>query len=135
MGNNICSCTTKFLDKRPETKEQKEKRLKKTYGNIPLQEVVIYKVMPTLGLAIEGGINSSQMFPRVFAIQPNGSTFYSKTDLKVGNILLEVNGTCLVGLQHSEVAANIANAFLDETQDYLTFLVTEDGWQPKTSSL
>ncbi|GAB1598611.1 hypothetical protein Ahia01_000138300 [Argonauta hians] len=133
MGNNSCSCTR--WRNRPESKEQKEKRLKKSYGNIPLKEAVVYKVRPTLGLAFEGGINSQHLFPRVFDIQANGSTFYSKTDIKVGNILLEVNDICLVGLQHSEVAATIANAFLDESQDYLTFLVTEDGWQPKTSTL
>lgn len=64
-------------------------------------------------------------------LQSNGSTFHSHTALQVGSILLEVNNSSLVGIQHSEVAASIANAFLDETSDYMKFLITEPGWEIK----
>lgn len=64
-------------------------------------------------------------------LQSNGSTFHSHTALQVGSILLEVNNSSLVGIQHSEVAASIANAFLDETSDYMKFLITEPGWEVK----
>ncbi|CAE1240398.1 unnamed protein product [Acanthosepion pharaonis] len=131
MGTSCSGRSGFFCDKHIETKEEKEKRLRKKYGNIPLQEVIIYKTMPTLGLAFEGGATSRQMLPRVVSIQSNGSTFHSHTALQVGSILLEVNNSSLVGIQHSEVAASIANAFLDETSDYMKFLITEPGWEIK----
>lgn len=131
MGTSCSGRSGFFCDKHIETKEEKEKRLRKKYGNIPLQEVIIYKTMPTLGLAFEGGATSRQMLPRVVSIQSNGSTFHSHTALQVGSILLEVNNSSLVGIQHSEVAASIANAFLDETSDYMKFLITEPGWEVK----
>lgn len=42
---------------------------KKRYGNIPLDFVIIYKTKPTLGIAIEGGLNTRQPIPKVISIQ------------------------------------------------------------------
>lgn len=39
------------------------------YGDIALEFVIIYKTKPTLGVAIEGGINTWQPEPTVITIQ------------------------------------------------------------------
>lgn len=39
------------------------------YGDIALEFVIIYKTKPTLGVAIEGGINTRQPEPTVIIIQ------------------------------------------------------------------
>lgn len=39
------------------------------YGDIGLEFVIIYKTKPTLGVAIEGGINTQQPEPTVISIQ------------------------------------------------------------------
>lgn len=39
------------------------------YGDIALEFVIIYKTKPTLGVAIEGGINTLQPEPTVISIQ------------------------------------------------------------------
>lgn len=39
------------------------------YGDIALEFVIIYKTKPTLGVAIEGGINTWQPEPTVISIQ------------------------------------------------------------------
>lgn len=39
------------------------------YGDIALEFVIIYKTKPTLGVAIEGGINTRQPEPTVISIQ------------------------------------------------------------------
>lgn len=39
------------------------------YGDISLEFVIIYKTKPTLGVAIEGGINTRQPEPTVISIQ------------------------------------------------------------------
>lgn len=39
------------------------------YGDVALEFVIIYKTKPTLGVAIEGGINTRQPEPTVISIQ------------------------------------------------------------------
>ena len=45
--------------------------------------------------------------------------------LKVGHVILEVNGLTLRGKEHREAARVIAEAFKTEERDYVDFLVTE----------
>lgn len=52
------------------------------YGDIALEFVIIYKTKPTLGVAIEGGINTRQPEPTVISIQVvdlSSSSAFSKT--------------------------------------------------------
>ncbi|XP_048859520.1 whirlin isoform X1 [Brienomyrus brachyistius] len=78
----------------------------------------------TLGIAIEGGANTRQPLPRIVTIQKGGSA-YNCGQLKVGQVILEVNGVSLRGLEHQEAARLIAEAFKTKERDHIEFLVTD----------
>uniref|UniRef100_A0A8C9MWJ2 Whirlin n=1 Tax=Serinus canaria TaxID=9135 RepID=A0A8C9MWJ2_SERCA len=84
----------------------------------------VSKTAPTLGIAIEGGANTRQPLPRIVTIQRGGSA-HNCGKLKVGHVILEVNGTGLRGKEHREAARIIAEAFKLKEKDYIDFLVTE----------
>ncbi|XP_048369432.1 whirlin isoform X2 [Sphaerodactylus townsendi] len=84
----------------------------------------VTKTAPTLGIAIEGGANTRQPLPRIVTIQRGGSA-HNCGKLKVGHVILEVNGMALRGKEHREAARIIAEAFKTKEKDYVDFLVTE----------
>ncbi|XP_067398261.1 whirlin [Emydura macquarii macquarii] len=84
----------------------------------------VAKSAPTLGIAIEGGANTRQPLPRIVTIQRGGSA-HNCGKLKVGHVILEVNGTTLRGKEHREAARIIAEAFKTKEKDHIDFLVTE----------
>ncbi|XP_038230861.1 whirlin isoform X2 [Dermochelys coriacea] len=84
----------------------------------------VAKTVPTLGIAIEGGANTRQPLPRIVTIQRGGSA-HNCGKLKVGHVILEVNGTTLRGKEHREAVRVIAEAFKTKEKDHIDFLVTE----------
>uniref|UniRef100_A0A8C6WX94 Whirlin a n=1 Tax=Neogobius melanostomus TaxID=47308 RepID=A0A8C6WX94_9GOBI len=86
--------------------------------------VRVQKTASTLGIAIEGGANTRQPMPRIVTIQRGGSA-HNCGLLKVGQILLEVNGLSLRGREHRDAARIIAEAFKTKDKDYVDFLVTD----------
>ncbi|XP_055467567.1 whirlin isoform X7 [Psammomys obesus] len=86
--------------------------------------VRVRKSAATLGIAIEGGANTRQPLPRIVTIQRGGSA-HNCGQLKVGHVILEVNGLTLRGKEHREAARIIAEAFKTKERDYIDFLVTE----------
>ncbi|XP_038124257.1 whirlin isoform X5 [Cyprinodon tularosa] len=86
--------------------------------------VRVPKSASTLGIAIEGGANTRQPLPRIVTIQRGGSA-HNCGQLKVGQIILEVNGVSLRGREHRDAARIIAEAFKTKEKDYVDFLVTE----------
>ncbi|XP_074830139.1 whirlin isoform X4 [Natator depressus] len=84
----------------------------------------VAKSAPTLGIAIEGGANTRQPLPRIVTIQRGGSA-HNCGKLKVGHVILEVNGITLRGKEHREAARVIAEAFKTKEKDHIDFLVTE----------
>ncbi|KAM3867740.1 whirlin [Diretmus argenteus] len=88
--------------------------------------VRVVKNANTLGIAIEGGANTRQPLPRVVTIQKGGSA-HSCSQLKVGQIILEVNGVSLRGREHKDAARIIAEAFKAKEKDHIDFLVAEPG--------
>ncbi|XP_070374977.1 whirlin isoform X6 [Equus asinus] len=86
--------------------------------------VRVKKSAATLGIAIEGGANTRQPLPRIVTIQRGGSA-HNCGQLKVGHVILEVNGVTLRGKEHQEAARLIAEAFKTKDRDYIDFLVTE----------
>ncbi|KAK3088550.1 hypothetical protein FSP39_020476 [Pinctada imbricata] len=98
------------------------------YGNVHLEIIPIYKTKPTLGLAVEGGVNTGQPIPRVINIQPGGSA-HASGRLRVGHVILEVNGQSLAGMQHLEAARTIAEAFKRAGPDGVELLVTDKNIQ------
>ncbi|XP_013368644.1 PREDICTED: whirlin isoform X2 [Chinchilla lanigera] len=86
--------------------------------------VRVKKSAATLGIAIEGGANTRQPLPRIVTIQRGGSA-HNCGLLKVGHVILEVNGLTLRGKEHREAARIIAEAFKTKDRDYIDFLVTE----------
>ncbi|KAJ8263383.1 hypothetical protein COCON_G00158400 [Conger conger] len=86
--------------------------------------VHVVKSASTLGIAIEGGANTRQPLPRIVTIQRGGSA-HSCGQLKVGQVILEVNGVSLSGLEHRDAARLIAEAFKNKEKDHVDFLVTD----------
>ncbi|XP_041916138.1 whirlin isoform X2 [Alosa sapidissima] len=86
--------------------------------------VTVAKSASTLGIAIEGGANTRQPLPRIVTIQRGGSA-HNCGQLKVGQVILEVNGVSLRGREHREAARIIAEAFKTKDRDHVDFLVTE----------
>uniref|UniRef100_A0A4X2JWY4 Whirlin n=1 Tax=Vombatus ursinus TaxID=29139 RepID=A0A4X2JWY4_VOMUR len=84
----------------------------------------VMKSAATLGIAIEGGANTRQPLPRIVTIQRGGSA-HNCGKLKVGHVILEVNGMTMRGKEHREAARLIAEAFKMKDRDYVDFLVTE----------
>ncbi|XP_075435535.1 whirlin [Ascaphus truei] len=86
--------------------------------------VRLMKSAPTLGIAIEGGANTRQPMPRIVTIQRGGSA-HNCSKLRVGQVILEVNGESLQGKEHREAARIIAEAFKTKEKDHVDFLVTD----------
>ncbi|XP_066569362.1 whirlin isoform X2 [Amia ocellicauda] len=86
--------------------------------------VRVMKSASTLGIAIEGGANTRQPLPRIVTIQRGGSA-HNCGQLRVGQVILEVNGVSLRGREHREAARTIAEAFKNRQSDHVDFLVTE----------
>ncbi|XP_067107194.1 whirlin-like [Osmerus mordax] len=86
--------------------------------------VRVEKSASTLGIAIEGGANTRQPLPRIVTIQRGGSA-HNCGQLKVGQVILEVNGVSLRGREHRDAARIIAEAFKNKERDHVDFLVTE----------
>ncbi|XP_035383588.1 whirlin isoform X2 [Electrophorus electricus] len=86
--------------------------------------VRVPKSASTLGIAIEGGANTRQPLPRIVTIQRGGSA-HNCGQLKVGQVILEVNGISLRAREHQEAARLIAEAFKTKEKDYIDFLLTE----------
>ncbi|XP_028852006.1 whirlin isoform X2 [Denticeps clupeoides] len=88
--------------------------------------VRVLKSAKTLGIAIEGGANTRQPMPRIVTIQKGGSA-QNCGQLRVGQVILEVNGVSLQGMEHRDAARLIAEAFKTKERDFIDFLVTEFG--------
>ncbi|KAL4623286.1 whirlin-like [Arapaima gigas] len=86
--------------------------------------VRVARTASTLGIAIEGGANTRQPLPRIVTIQKGGSA-YNCGQLKVGQVILEVNGISLRGQEHQDAARLIAEAFKTKERDHIEFLVTD----------
>ncbi|XP_068430460.1 whirlin isoform X2 [Clinocottus analis] len=86
--------------------------------------VRVAKSASTLGIAIEGGANTRQPLPRIVTIQRGGSA-HNCGQLKVGQVILEVNGVSMRGREHRDAARLIAEAFKTKEKDHVDFLVTE----------
>lgn len=67
--------------------------------------------------------------PAVFCLVcwQKGGSAHRCGQLKVGHIILEVNGVSLRGRQHKEAATIIAEAFKTKDRNHVDFLVAEPG--------
>ncbi|CAL8345951.1 unnamed protein product [Lota lota] len=90
----------------------------------PSTLVRVMKNTSTLGIAIEGGANTRQPLPRIVTIQKGGSA-HSGGQLRVGHVILEVNGVSMRGREHRDAARVIAEAFKTKDSDHLDFLVAD----------
>lgn len=91
--------------------------------NDEIKIIVMKKSKPTLGIAIEGGANTKLKMARLISVQPGGSA-HASGELKVGHIILGVNGVETEGLYHEEIAKLIAKAFKDKNES-VTFKVKD----------
>lgn len=60
-----------------------------------------------------------------FSFPQRGGSAHNCGQLKVGQVILEVNGVSLRGKEHREAARLIAEAFKTKEKDYIDFLITE----------
>ncbi|XP_026102644.1 whirlin-like [Carassius auratus] len=86
--------------------------------------VRVPKCASTLGITVEGGANTRQPLPRIATIQKGGSVHISG-QLRVGQVILEVNGVSLKGMEQRDVTRVIAEAFKTKDKDYVDFLIAE----------
>ncbi|XP_060763368.1 whirlin [Neoarius graeffei] len=84
----------------------------------------VSKSANTLGIAVEGGANTRQPLPRIATIQKGGSAHLCG-QLRVGQVILEVNGVSLKGMEHRDAARVIAEAFKTKEKDYIDFLIAD----------
>ncbi|XP_037633723.1 whirlin-like isoform X2 [Sebastes umbrosus] len=102
---------------------------RQTGSPVPVPTATLVRVVKnanTLGIAIEGGANTRQPLPRIVTIQKGGSA-HNCGQLKVGQVILEVNGISLRGREHKDAAQIIAEAFKTKEKDHIDFLVFEPG--------
>ncbi|XP_030765486.1 whirlin [Sitophilus oryzae] len=103
-------------------------------GNL---RIMVKKTKPILGIAIEGGANTKHPLPRIININENGAA-YSCGGLEVGQLILQVDGTRVEGLQHQDVARLIAESFARRDRSDIEFLVIEakkSNTEPKPTAL
>ncbi|KAK9709739.1 PDZ domain [Popillia japonica] len=103
-------------------------------GNL---RVTVRKTKPILGIAIEGGANTKHPLPRIININENGAA-YCAGGLEVGQLILQVDGTRVEGLQHQDVARLIAESFARRDREDIEFLVVEakkSNLEPKPTAL
>ncbi|KAG8174357.1 hypothetical protein JTE90_022545 [Oedothorax gibbosus] len=86
--------------------------------------IIVKKTRPLLGIAIEGGADTTQPLPRIISIHNAGAAF-DAGGLKVGHVILEVDGIQMSRRPHAEVAQLIAHAFYGTDRDQVEFLVVE----------
>nr|XP_039270010.1 whirlin-like [Styela clava] len=91
--------------------------------DVEKQKIIIFKIAPTLGLSIEGGANTRQPLPRISSVQSGGCAHMCGR-LTIGQVIHQVNGMEMAGLEHSDVAKAIAIAFKTEGRDSLELLVS-----------
>lgn len=72
-----------------------------------------------------------------FLLQENGAAYYAG-GLEVGQLILQVDGTRVEGLQHQDVARLIAESFARRDREEIEFLVIEakkSNMEPKPTAL
>lgn len=84
--------------------------------------VVVPKTRPSLGIAIEGGIDTQHQLARIINIHPRGAASEA-SGLKVGLVLLAVDGMDLKGLPHRDMASRITEAFADPSRPHMELVV------------
>lgn len=64
-----------------------------------------------------------------FLVSPlqKGGSAHNCGQLKIGQVILEINGIPLRGREHKDAARIIAEAFKTKEKDYIDFLVVEPG--------
>ncbi|XP_063234680.1 whirlin-like [Bacillus rossius redtenbacheri] len=103
-------------------------------GNL---RITVKKTKPILGIAIEGGADTKHPLPRIINIHENGAAFEAG-GLEVGQLILEVDGQRVEGLQHQDVARLIAESFARRERQDIEFLVVEakkSNLEPKPTAL
>ena len=67
----------------------------------------------------------SLALPQALAFSQRGGSAHHCGQLRVGQVILEVNGVSLRGREHRDAARLIAEAFKTNERDHVDFLVTE----------
>ncbi|GAV06438.1 hypothetical protein RvY_16432 [Ramazzottius varieornatus] len=87
-----------------------------------IETIRVKKAAPYLGLAIEGGTDTIHPLPRIINIQPGGSAHLNGM-LKVGHVIMSINGKKFDNLSHAQCVSTITELFKEKSPDYLEFVV------------
>ncbi|ESO07990.1 hypothetical protein HELRODRAFT_190836 [Helobdella robusta] len=102
----------------------KSQKQRNEISNKNLLTLMISKTKLILGIAIVGGADTDYIMPRVAEIQENGAAFTS--GLREGDVILEVDGTSLLGMYHEECARLIVEKFRDKSRALLEMNVARN---------
>jgi len=97
-----------------------------------LIEVMVPKSKSTLGLAIEGGANTSHPLPRIISFDGKGTAFEA-AGLRIGQKIIEVDGTRLEGKTHIEAAQLIAESYANPLHCEMKLIVTANSFRPNAN--
>ncbi|XP_077550516.1 whirlin-like [Haemaphysalis longicornis] len=95
--------------------------------------VTVRRTKPVLGIAIEGGNNTSQQLPRIISIHDSGAASEAG-GLQTGHVILEVQGVSTRRLSHGHVAKMIADAYYGSAGG-VSLLVGQGPARPRRQSV
>lgn len=64
-------------------------------------------------------------FSLSLSVSQKGGCVHISGQLRVGQVILEVNGVSLKGMEHRDATRVIAEAFKTKDKDYVDFLIAE----------
>ncbi len=64
-------------------------------------------------------------FSLSLSVSQKGGSVHISGQLRVGQVILEVNGVSLKGMEHRDATRVIAEAFKTKDKDYVDFLISE----------
>jgi len=99
-------------------------------GNNEAIRLEIKKNNRLLGMVIEGGKDTLQKEPRIINIQPGGQA-WETAGLRVGQIIKQVDGINLKGLQHRDIAKLLWNRYSRSEGDTLSLTVIQQTPSPQ----
>jgi len=97
-----------------------------------LIEVMVSKSKSMLGLAIEGGANTSHRLPRIISFDGQGTAFQA-AGLRIGQKIIEVDGAKLEGKTHVEAAQLIAKSYANPLHCEMKLIVTANSFRPNAN--
>ncbi len=76
-------------------------------------------------ISLYGKFETAALFLSFSFCLSEGGSVHISGQLRVGQVILEVNGVSLKGMEHRDATRVIAEAFKTKDKDYVDFLISE----------